>query len=384
MIDRDDTKLFKGDQADYRKKSGEAIGAAFKKLQACEKSEEKLRALFFELLQDFAVARRAIAEAHQTDDAHKFGIRRTGFFANYNTPMDDVYKPYNSRILLQFRKLLEPYQQELATSGHKKIKASQESSFREYGSSFEVEVFDESELAELTALEPIEFPDDFPVDLLAELEAKQELTPDKFETLRNAFELFYADQYNALSKVKLASYIHTLHKKYPYLQRGQWGQLIQNDGNLKSFYAIGTSRLTVGGKPTVASHYIVWLHRDGKNHPLARMQRHTISMIIHQPTFLIDPTLQEISKLFAKAVLLERKNRNELKEHIGLFRAYFAHAMPHWRGSAAIGEYFETLLYYCHGIEVEYSNRHMIDLEAFSTPLLADFITNYHHMIRLP
>ncbi len=379
MIDRDDTKMFQGDQADYRKQSSIAIGEALKKVQVCEKTEEKLSALFFELLSDFGDARRNIALSHGTEGAKNFGKRREDLVGYFSTPLDDVYKVYNLPILRRFARALQPYAAELEKEDHKKIKVIEESVFKTYASSFEVEVFEASEVAKKNLISP-PLPDDFPEDLLTEMVNGNELKPDKYELLRKALAVFYCAHQGDCTKDMLSYYVQLLHKRYPYITKAGWSGFITNDANLKSFYALGTLRLQVEEKPVVASYYLVWLHRDGKTPPLARMLQHTICTVIHQPTFLVQTTLQEVSKLFAKAVL---SNNKELKDCIGLFRAYFTHPMPFNRGSAAVAEYFETLLYHYQGIQLTYNNNKMVDLEAFTTPLLADFMAEYDSMIKL-
>lgn len=380
IIDNDDTHLFSKDvQADYRKRSALAIGRALKKVEMCEKSEEKLSDLFFEILGDFGAARKEIAELHNRGDAKGFGERRMSFRGDCSTPFDDVYKPYNERIVAEFKDLLEPYREELTKRVHEKIKFSVWNTAEGDTSSFEVEVFDEDEVTALSELTSIETPKDFPDELLV----AKELDSENFEVLRRAYESLYDSQFEKATKIDLANYIRTLHQRYPYIRKGVWGDLRVNDANLKSFYALGTVRFTVNGKSTVVSQYLIWLHRDGKMHPLDRMRRHTISTVIHQPAFLINPTLKEVSRLFAKAILWNKQQVKELKEYVGLFRAYFTHACCFYRGSASIGEYFETLLYHYQGFRLQYSNKKLVDLEAFATPLLSEFLANYHSMVRI-
>ena len=370
IIDNDVTHFFKKSmQDDYKKKSSVAIEKGLKKVELCEKSHEMLSALFFELLADFGHARKDIAESHNIDDQNAFGERREPFSGHCTTCLDDVYKPFNTRVIKKFRLLLDPYGAQLESRTHEKIKVIENSIFQGHGSSFEVEIFDEDEVANLKNIEPFNFP--------------EELSAENLEMRRKAFESFYNQNYDKATQIELYSHIKTLHKKYPYLQKSAYGRLVQNDENLKSFYALGTVRFTVDAKPTVVSQYLLWMHRDGITHPLSRMQRHTICTIIHQPSFLVEPTLKEVSLLFAKAILWDKEHLNKLKEYVGLFRAYFTHACCFCRGSASIGEYFETLLYGYHGFRLEYSNETLVDLEAFAAPLLSDFMANYMYAIRL-
>ena len=98
---------------------------------------------------------------------------------------------------------------------------------------------------------------------------------------------------------------------------------------------------------------------------------------------ILSETLQAIAKIFARAILWDKKEIGELKRQVALFRAYFSHCMPCERGSAAEGDLFEALLYAVHGYTVNYTKDKMIDLEALTTPVLSEFLKNYDSMISL-
>jgi hypothetical protein len=155
------------------------------------------------------------------------------------------------------------------------------------------------------------------------------------------------------------------------------------DENLKSFNVVATSRIKVNGKSYAASQYITWLYRDFQTDPLTRMKECSKVVIMHQDKFLVEETLKEISKIFAKIVLWDKKDPQELKETMAIFRRYFAHAMPKERGSAAEAEWYERMLYLSHDYLVTYNNKVMIDLEALTSTLDSNFVADYPAMIKL-
>ncbi len=54
-----------------------------------------------------------------------------------------------------------------------------------------------------------------------------------------------------------------------------------------------------------------------------------------------------------------------------------------FRNSAAISEWFESMLYAFHKKTITYKKDKMVDLEALTTPILSKFLANYDSMIEL-
>ncbi len=385
IIDNDTFRVFSGNQDDYKKKSSDAIFAALQKVKACEKTEDCLTTLFFEVLKDLAEARKAIAHSHQTEFAHCFGVRRDeAEYGRFHTCLHDVYQPYNKLILSHFSRLLGST--DIRNMKHEKIKVREEGGFQGCSSSFEIEVFDESEYFDVRQMlnDKDRYPADFPRHLLYK---EEELQAEEKKALTKANQKFCENNPVKFTKLKVAILFRVLDKNFPLIEKCKGSNLFytlkENRENLKSFFALGTVRFMVDGKMMVVSEYLVWLYREAGMNPLVKMNNHTTAMVIHQDSFLIQPTLMEIARIFARAVLCDRNDVSELKNRVGVFRAYFSHTMPFIRGSSSVGEYFETLLYHFHGYRVAYNPKKLVDLEALTTPLLSTYMSNYSSMIEL-
>ena len=101
------------------------------------------------------------------------------------------------------------------------------------------------------------------------------------------------------------------------------------------------------------------------------------AIIIHQSSDLSPQAINELSKLFEKAVRGE-----SLVEAVARLRYKFSHSLLFNRGSAAIAEWFETLIYHYHGFEnFSYNSDKAVDLEALIEPNINLFLENYSSMV---
>jgi hypothetical protein len=110
------------------------------------------------------------------------------------------------------------------------------------------------------------------------------------------------------------------------------------------------------------------------------MKKSSKVLILHQDIYLIEAMLKDLSKVFAELILWDGKDLQELKQKMGLFRYLFANAMPYIRGSAAIAEWYEHLIYKYHNVNFKYKTGVSIDCEALATPSLAEFISKLDSM----
>lgn len=387
IIDQNPDK-YGGRQEDYQRLANESINLALGKVEECEKTENKLTQLFFEILEEFGKFRHDIAQTHKTFHAERFGLRRDINWFNdfYFTSLDASYKGYNTIFLDRIASLLQG--KPLESSAHKKITISLDSVFKDCQSSFELEVIDKGDPKINEWNSPLgKISEDFPVHLIEKREDNQKLDPNEKDILRKGFEKLKKEKPEVYKKARMRTLFFRLNKEFPSPQPIMAGRklvrLIGNEDYLKSFYALGTARFLVNGKMYTSSQYIIWLYRDFQKHPLRRMKECTTTMMIHQDNFLIPETLNEIAKRFAQSVMHQGENLKELKDRVGLFRFYFAANMPWARGSASAGDMFETMLYRFHGHQVTYNPKKMVDLEVLTTPLVEEFMAKYDSMIYL-
>jgi hypothetical protein len=102
-------------------------------------------------------------------------------------------------------------------------------------------------------------------------------------------------------------------------------------------------------------------------------------LLIHHPFFSIQETLYWIEELFIECIQWDpsKQGIEDLKKKIAMFSYLFSHCMPFGRGSAAIREWLEMGIFRFHGHKVVDSNMSAIDMEAFTSFQLEDFLTHY-------
>ncbi|MBA3236833.1 MAG: hypothetical protein H0T62_00595 [Parachlamydiaceae bacterium] len=375
---------YAGHQEDYENKVSSIISLGLKKVQNCPLDEDNLSKLFFELLEDFGKKRQQLALNHKTERAKEFGRRRDlpceDFSEFHCTLLHKDYSEYNLKILSTFVELMKDLNL-WEKSDQIKIKEIKDAT-----SSFEIKVIEKQHLEKFNWHLPYEFPSYVPVDLL---DKKRTVGLNEKEAIivLLAIKKIKISNPDLYTKMKMHTSFMYIQKHYPsprmiFLESGFQCREGKEE-NLKSFNVVATSRIKVNGKAYAASQYVTWLYRDFITNPLERMKECSKVVIMHQDKFLIEETLKEISKIFAKIVLWDKKDSQELKNTMAIFRRYFAHAMPKERGSAAEAEWYERVLYLFHNYVVAYNNKTMIDLEALITPLDSQFVANYPTMIEL-
>jgi hypothetical protein len=151
----------------------------------------------------------------------------------------------------------------------------------------------------------------------------------------------------------------------------------------KKIYIVGEVDIQIEKKKILLSEYITWANQDGKTDPLEQLKNSTI-IILHQDAGSINSTLDEIAKVFDKALKWTPQQKEQvLKNHVAFIRYLFAHAMPYQRGSAAIAEWLERAIYASHGFECTHSGKTMGDMEAFIAPTWDVFEEKYAETVTL-
>jgi hypothetical protein len=110
--------------------------------------------------------------------------------------------------------------------------------------------------------------------------------------------------------------------------------------------------------------------------PVSFFQPYSIGTeLVHTSKEDLEALLPHISNLF-DALINSEKDDPEFINKMADFQYCTAHACPFYRGSAAIGEWFEMILFALHGFSITYKEEYSINLEAL-TSTLPEFIRNY-------
>lgn len=379
IIDRAPLK-YGGQQDDYQHRMQTIVSWGARKIKETPRDETALVALFSRLLEQFMRERQTIACEHRTIRAKEFGYRRDEELNTkdfYYTILDDVYKDYNTKILT----VLAPHLREMSLESKHTSKKQRKfvENHLDRLSSFEIEIFEQEDLIKSkwnTALTPSEFPSGFPSHLMQGETGT--LSVEESKIWKQALKKLKDENPEIYKRIKMITLLVKLQNEFP--SPIQSSSSIGNEANRKSFFALTTVRLLIQGKSYAITQYLTWLYRDFVTHPVDRMLKHSQVMVIHQDNFLINVTLQEIASIFAKAILSNKEDQNELEQNTGLLRHYFANCMPCERGSASIGEMFEGSIYGSRDLEVQYNPKKQIDLEALTSPLLSCFMADYGNM----
>lgn len=385
-------------QVDYQRRANCVISMALRKIEETPKTETDLSGLFFELLSDFEKVRQKIALDHGSEFAERFGTRRDreGTQDHYYTFLDSVYEEYGKKILQSFAEKMRSMNLEKKSSEKKVIR--EEGSCMNKMYSFELEILESTEIARLGWDRPPEEEKlkDFPGALFQKREKQGYLSQEDAAIFKQKLKEFKTKHPDAYKHTRMSSYLIKLQSEFPsppvVLKDGK-PAITGNGANLKSFFALATLRLEVETEDPLDatktkkslfgfSQYLTWLYRDFHRDPVDRMLEFSTVMLCHQDNYLIESSLKEISKIFAKCILSERTNLQEIKNLCALFRLYFANCMPDERGSVAEAEWFETTMYQFHRYFIKYKNDKLVDLEAFHL-LPPKFMEQYEKMVEI-
>lgn len=359
-----------GDQAVYKHKKNEAIGEAVISVETALAEGRSITDLFHEIVGALGKARNAIALAQGSYMAPLFGVRRDlasptaeTRYTTYLTPLSmpagaPEYREYNDLMIARIASVLSDSKSlETAALGRR--------------STFEVAIVDQRDFETWTT--PItlgEVAKALPTRVIPR--TLDLLTNDKecMEALKNEAPDLY-------TRLRLGLAFCSTERTFPSPYRED-----SNPPYAKSHYVLAETRLQVGEELHTLSQYITWIY--GEEDPVERMKRCLPPVtIVHHDLFLIEPLLQDIAKVFAKAIAWKRESESfqELKNDVALLRYMFSHCAPYYRGNAAVSEWLETVVYHFHDIKFHYNKDKFGDLEAFTALSLADFLASYDDTI---
>ncbi|WP_068468991.1 hypothetical protein [Candidatus Protochlamydia phocaeensis] len=393
-----DPLAYGGQQRDYIQKRDAAIARQLICLEKAIEEKRDLKQFFHQALSSFAQTRHELAISHGTEEAHYFGRRRWDVIDDMShTGLAGKYGAFNPKITHFLSKLLK---NEIPLEGKPhKNKFKTETLCLGRRCSFEVEILDAQNLADREW-------DSYPPSYIKQVDEDPNVKamPEVNQVDENHYPPTLEEQHIIDTFKQMVKYVkqkHTafyIHGKVNYALKGladsfpspqkifttDGVRFIGNTDYLKSLFLFGKVRLEMNGKMYALSEYITWTYQDHQTDPVERIKR-SVVVIMHQDQFLIDETLEETAKLFEKAMQWDSStgDRQAFMEQVALIRYLFAHCMPYQRGSAAIGEWLEKLIYQSKGFACEHNSQTLGDMEALAAPLLSDFLKVYETTINL-
>lgn len=385
-----------GIQADYLKQSSETVEKGLIEVAEARGQGKDLTQVFFSLIGSLAKARNEIAEVQGTEDALFFGRSRMhvtddvnhtclGGGEQYNDAL--YYKPYNQKILSFLQEIIKGKIPLKEDPSQTKFRINDQCEGRKC--SFELELITEKEVRKrqwdkqhhdqfFVAIKRLQLrpnpnlnridQKDFPAT-----ESDQALLEefhDNFKKIKREYPAVY-------TQPKMHFILGKINRFFPSSLEG-----VSSDA--KKIYLLGKVRIEIDAKMYALSEYLTWTYQDGTTDPAIRLNRFSV-VILHQDRYLMDPTLKEIVKIFKRALQWENSSGNlqELKTQVALIRYLFAHAVPYIRGSAAIGEWIEEIIYRDRGLNFTRVEGQSGDLEAFIAPLWSTYLTQYDKTVEV-
>ena len=318
------TPRFGGQQEDYLREANQIIREAAEKISKTRQSAGNLTVLFFELIADFSKKRGEIAKKHGSPYADEFGTRRDQYFPGCHSKliMQGIYKTYGDKILSFFSQHLKKMEKN-GKFQKKELKIEDKCDGRL--TTFVIEVFTHQDLSERRYnREPTSFlPDYLPNEKLLSITEKKEGTPQENTDYREKFRQFKMKDPENYRCRKIAAAISELFTKCPSpaffgippdLVRSKYSKEDADVilGNMKSLHVRGVLRTAVNGQNYLLTEYYTWMyenedwlkHQSPSQHPIERMKLCSKVMLLQQDEFLIQDTLNEIAKIFERAVFM--------------------------------------------------------------------------------
>ncbi|MCH9757054.1 MAG: hypothetical protein K0U37_07690 [Gammaproteobacteria bacterium] len=356
-------------QSEYVRRSEEIVVEGTQRLASAVEEGQNLIEVFDELLIFLAQNRHEIAVSAGDKDAHQFGRRRDVGDLNNEpfmiTPLDGQYLDYNKALLSDFQARLSEMPHTEMGFQQKKMKISGEPVMGRENST-EFLVIDKSNRKTLTYIDPVEHRKML-TQLTSEGLFNEEKVHKAFTQDRDALYQFKKAYPTIYKKLKLMGYMQYLYSRF----EGQ-----------KSHWVVVTRRTQIGQQMYPSSQYLTWMHCNYNDDPVENMTDVSFIAIMHQDPFLIKRTLLDVAQLFKQSIETDPNNREALINLVGLFEVQLAHVTPFHRGSAAVSEWLEKIIYRYHGLTLRYTEGVSVNLKALTLDL-KPFIDQYPEMIEL-
>lgn len=361
---------FGGKQSDYLAKSVQYIQETAARITAARKNGEDLTQLFFTVIADLSSKRAELAKAHDTPKAELFGLRRDRCRPGLASHLTLTY-PYQhvaDKLLELFAKHLKG----LESNGKFQESLKIQDACRKRITTLQINVIDQEDLERRENCFTFDdLPDYFS---RAYINTKREWTEAEKIDFRSRVERFKKEKPEHYRHIRFFNAIRELDKSCP-----------QPIYRHRTHIVHTVLRTSVDGSLYSLNEYFTWLNKNADTDPLQDMLTNSKVLTFQQDEFLIQKTLDEIAKVFQRAVSWTREQPlTELKSTMAEFCYLTAHNMRDVRGTAAATEWLERAIYSMHGIEYRLRDKsQLVDLEAYAHPLFSDFLKAYYQLVEL-
>jgi hypothetical protein len=357
-------------QSEYVRRSEEIVVEGTQRLARAVEGGQDLVDVFDELLTFLAENRHEIAVSAGVESADQFGKKRdVGDLDNQPfmlTTMGGQYAAYNEVLISDFQTQLHAMAHTVHGFQQKTLKVDGEPVMGRKNST-EFVIIDKDNL-DASLYRPSIAQSKVLHKLISKGPFNEEEVHHAFTHDRNAMYQLKKTHPEVYKKMKLTAGMAKMYSTFK--------------GSLKSHWVLVTRRTETDKKMYASSQYLTWMHCNYKNDPVENMTDTSFVGIIHHDSFLIQDTLSDVAQLFKQSIETDSKNREALINLVGLLEVQLAHATPFHRGSAAISEWLEQIIYRHHGLTLTYTEGVSVNLKALTLDL-KPFIDQYPEMIEL-
>lgn len=377
-----------GHQDDYVHKANISIEYIVDRIKSAVKRKKDLETEFFNSLTCLASIRNFLAVIHGTRDAEAFGYMRTrgkiegsDYFTTCLPPktglFSEEYQRYNDLAL----KRLSDVMRSMVSEGK----------FLEKSKTIEEEVLGKRVIFNVQLISRRHIIDNKWNSPIKDYELPEEIKGSKRRTMQSYLQdIDFLKQLSIVSpdiyeRAKMGSIIQFLNDCFPqraFVPHKSGFEMLEDiKDNFRNNIVLASTSIEIDGRIYELSRLLTWVYTSKEEDVIERMKKVSKVLVFHQDTFTIDDMLNEISKLFKKIIEWDKQDKKKLINDMAMFRYLFSHCMPFSRGSAAVAEWLETAIYTYHGFRVNVDG--LLDLEAFSSLTLSEFLQRYKSLVSL-
>lgn len=340
--------------------------------------------LFDDLMDTFSKERNRIAVEAGTPDAEMFGKpTRFNLDGNYlYTPLQSVYEKANEVAVGCLSESMSSMDHDWRQFHQTTKKVEETVLDRKF--SYEIEIFDSQKA------QP--FANDIDPEITMKFH-KEKIEENPEITVDEIFSKYMEEKPEYYNHSKMHVHIMNIYKYFPRpIIDWETRDLISGTtANLKSDYILVTKKAEIDGEMVPLSQWLTWAYRTFERDPVERMNDpnyRPVVVVLHQDIPLKKKTLNECKRIFTDIMKKDWRSSDikDLKDQVGLLCYLFSEMTFFYRGTSAIGEWFEQSIYDALGFSCSYNprfERENFDLITHSSLAFSEYLQRYHELIHI-
>ncbi|MES2199459.1 MAG: hypothetical protein V4489_04760 [Chlamydiota bacterium] len=375
-------------QQDYLNRARHIISSTAKTIANAR--HKNAREVFFQILGFLSLKRHAIARLHQTEDADEFGLRRDlreSHFIHTLFLGGDPYTECGESIAVWLKQGFSKIANQVPDLPlTRKGTYQQQVDCLGYKSRLLFEICDIPDFSKWRNVKKVIiskcFSGEIKNSLLDALNKGRAFSEEERKMFKGAVLLCCKEDLEIRNNVDMLAVLKRINAKKEELEvLDSWPPHPEYYG----FMLRATASISMNGtmQPLTTYNALIYMKENSKldySNPICKVR---CLFLLHQPPELIQTTLECAVEVFQKIMDWDGNDLNALQEQMGLLTYLLVHNMRDVRGSAAETEWFTYAIYEALDVFVTTNEAYLQDLEAFSHPLLSEFIDRYKMLYSL-